>query len=406
MQSYTKLSVVVIVTLLASAGFAQVARRLPPGPASPGDPNAASARSFPYIAEVIGNNVYIRSGAGTNFYTCGKLNKGERVSVVSEQFGWCRIVPSPGSFSWISMQFVRIDPTNPRMGTVSGDMVRVYAGSDFVKPMHSTSLQLKLNKDDKVKLMGEQKGGYYKIVPPTGAYLWVSGTYIKPLGPVGTVPPPVKVDKPKPEPNKPPGLGPGPAPDPNTPVVPSPNSVQAEMLKEYHALERLITAEKAKPLAEQNYEDMKKKLQAIAANKDAGRAARYCNFALKLVRRYETALNVAKAIRLQDTELKQRRKQIEQTRTTKQAGLQDLGRFAAVGRFKTSSVYGRELELVHYIVVDATNKIVCYAVPSGAAAVKDFSSFVDKRVGLVGKIEPHKETAGALVRFTEVVALK
>jgi hypothetical protein len=74
--------------------------------------------------------------------------------------------------------------------------------------------------------------------------------------------------------------------------------------------------------------------------------------------------------------------------------------------FKTSSVYGREPELVHYRVVDDKNKTVCYAVPTGAATVRNFSSFVNKKVGLVGKVEPHPETAGALVRFTQVIALK
>ena len=406
MQSYKKLSIVVVVMLLVSTGFAQVAPTV-------AEPNAAGARTFPYIAEITGTNVYVRSGAGTNYYTCGKLNKGDRVSVVSEQFGWCRIVPPPGSFSWISMQFVRIDPTNPKMGNVTGDMVRVYAGSEFVKPMHSTSLQLKLNKNDNVKLFGEQKDGYYKIVPPTGAYLWVSGTYTKDLGPVGTVPPKVEVQKPKPEPNKPPVVKPGPKPGPvpipgpNTPaVVPSPPSVETKMLKQYHALEKLITAEKAKPLAQQDYDDIKKELRIIADNKEAGKAARYSNFAMKLIKRYEIASEAAKAVQRQETELKQRQQKIKQSRSPKQQELVDLGKFVAVGMFKTSSVYGREPELVHYRVVDSKNKTVCYAVPTGAATVRNFSSFVNKKVGLVGKVEPHPETAGALVRFTQVVALK
>ncbi|MHC4509431.1 MAG: hypothetical protein ACYTAO_10815 [Planctomycetota bacterium] len=50
--------------------------------------------------------------------------------------------------------------------------------------------------------------------------------------------------------------------------------------------------------------------------------------------------------------------------------------------------------------------MVCYALPAGAAAQRDLSGLIGRKVGLIGTIEPHKPTAGALVRFTNVVELK
>jgi len=115
---------------------------------------AAERISFPYTAEVIDSDVYVRSGPGTAYYFCGKLSGTKRVTVVGSKLGWSKIVPPEGSFSWISKTYVRIDPTNPSMGIVTGDLVRVWAGSESVEPMRSSSQQTKLNGGDIVKLMG------------------------------------------------------------------------------------------------------------------------------------------------------------------------------------------------------------------------------------------------------------
>jgi len=392
MQSRINLLLLVYLAVLAAVGFAQEATPSPEKSVSAGDVNEAAVPSFPYIARITDDNVNIRSGPGTQYYSCGKLNKAERVKVVGSQFSWSHIVPPPGSFSWISKQYVSIDPNNPATGIVTGDAVRVYAGSDYIKPIHSTTMQLKLNRADKVTLMGEEKGDYYKIVPPSGAYLWVSTKYTEPLGPVGEVPPTVE---PKTEPKA------------DIPaVVPTMLPTEAEKLKEYYALEKQIQAEQAKPIARQNYANIKKSLVEIAGNKEAGKAARYSEFALKQIERYELAFEVAKAVQLQDAQLEQTKDRIEKARATKLAEVQDLGRFTAVGQFQTSTIYGPEAELKHYLIIDDSGKITCYALPSGSALEMDLSKLIGQKVGLVGVIEPHPQTAGALVRFTEIVELK
>ena len=395
MQSHINLLLLACLAVFTSVGFAQKAVSLPDEPVSDGlfHDGEETVLSFPYIAEITGDDVYIRSGPGTNYYRCGKLNKADRVKVIGSQFSWTRIVPPVGSFSWISKQYVSIDPNNPGVGIVTGDAVRVYAGSDKLKPIHSTTLQLKFNKGDRVKLMGEEREGYYKIVPPTGAYLWISTKYTKQLGPAGQVSLAVE-PKTKTE-----------VKADVVAVVPTKISVEAKALEEYYALEKQIESERTKPIAQQNYANIKKALTKISNSKNAGKAARYAGFAIKQVERLKLALEVTKAVQLQNTQLQQVQERIDKARAARLAKVRDLGRFAVIGKLQTSNVYGSEKELKHYRITDDSGKTICYALPADSASKMDLSKFIDSRVGLIGTIEPHPQTAGALVRFTEIAKL-
>jgi len=384
MESRINLFILVILASIASISFAQPATILPEESASADDANAVSAPSFPYVAEITGDDVNIRSGPGTNYYSCGKLSKGDRVEVVSEQFGWSRIVPPAGSFCWISMQYVSVNLDNPTIGIITGDGVRVYAGSDYVEPMHSTSEQGRLNRGDKVKLLGEEKDDYYKIAPPSGAYLWVSTQYTKPAVPIVEMPPPIVE----------------PIADANT-VAPPEISVEDEKLKEYYVLQKQIKAERAKPIDQANFADIKKRLTEIANNKEAGKAARYAKFVIRQIEGFELALAVAKEVQLQNAQLQQIMQRIDKARATRMAKAEDLGKFVVVGVFATFKTYGPG----HYRIVDDSGKMICYALPSEQAAEMDLSEFIGRKVGLVGAIQPHPQTAGALVRFKEIVEL-
>ncbi|MHC4221071.1 MAG: SH3 domain-containing protein [Planctomycetota bacterium] len=380
MQSHSKLSILLCLAILTSVGIAEET-----GSAD----KATSQSNFPYVAEIADDNVNVRSGPGTNYYRCGKLNTGDRVKVVSTKYSWSHIVPPAGSFSWISSQYIKIDPENPQVGVVTGNSVRVYAGSEYVKPIHSTTVQAKLNRDDKVMLLGQQQGDYYKITPPEGAYLWVSSRYVSVLGPADDVPVVVGSD------------------EKTTTLPKSPETVTAHLpvtavkLKEYYSLEKQIQAEKAKPIEQQDYSAIKKAMQSLAADKTAAKAARYAEFATQQIKRYELAVSVAKADKVLNSNLEQIKKKIEAARTEKLTAMVDLG-FAVVGKLQASTIYGSQ----RYRVVDAKGKIQCYAVPAGSAAGMNLTAFLNKKVGLTGVIKPDKQTAGALVTFTKIVELK
>lgn len=399
MRSYINLITAILAILLAgtvSAGFAQDSAT------GANEGLTSETPSFPYVAEITGDDVYIRSGPGTNFYQCGKLSKGDRVKVLGRQFSWSRIVPPAGSFSWISMQYVKPDADDPSSGTVTGDNVRVYAGSDYVKPLYSTSLQGKLSNGEKVKLLGEQLDEYYKIAPPPFAFLWVTTNFTKPapvpVAPVAVEPAPVVAVEPaateaasEPE-------------DTNDTTAVAPVPAEAEPgtpLEKYYALKKKLEAERAKPIGEQDYKELKEAFSEIANNKDAGNAARFAEYVVKLIDAYQTALGVAKQVQLQDEQLEKVTADIEKARAARLAEIDKLGKFAVIGQFQTYATFGPG----NYRIVDESGKMICYALPTGTASQTDLSSYVGKRVGLVGVIEPHKPTKQAMVRFSEIAEL-
>ena len=381
-----------IVALGVPAAMAQTDVNMASVPAvTIGTPKPAAAPTGTYVGEASGDDVIIRSGAGTNFYKCGKLYKSDRIQVVSTQQGWACIVPPPGCFSWIPMQYVSINLDNPTMGIVTGDNVRIYAGSDFVEPMHSTSEQVKLFRGDTVKLLGEEKDDYYKIAPPQGAYLWVSTEFIQAVqaAPGQSTPgqgePVVQV----------PGQG-----------QQAPTGTESELLDVYYAMVNQMKAERAKPMAEQNYAQLREKLQEILKNQAAGKAARYAEFTLKQIERFELACTINKEIELQKKERATVNTKIDEARQARLAQIEHLGRFAVIGKLADSSLSLSADQTRQYRILDESGKTLCYITPAAGAAGQDLSTLVGKKVGLVGEIQPHEPTQRALIKYSEVASLE
>ena len=140
----------------------------------------------------------------------------------------------------------------------------------------------------------------------------------------------------------------------------------------------------------------------IAENKTAGKAALYAKSVLKDIEGLELVRIVGKEVQLQDEQLKNIRERIAKTRTAKLANLKNLDNFAVVGKFKNFMTYGPG----NYRIVDDSGKTVCYALPSGPISQVGLNKLIDKKVGLIGTIEPHRPTKGALIRFTKIVEIE
>jgi len=396
---WTRLSALVVAVVLCTTvlGWAQQAGTAVPAPtgAQPAvginEPVAPRTTPEPYVAEATGNDVFIRSGKGTQFYQCGKLYAGDRVQVINVQDGWSCILPPPGCFSWVSMQYVSINLENPTMGIITGDNVGVYAGSDFVEPRWSTSKQTVLNRGQTVRLLGEEKDDYYKIAPPQGAYLWVSSQFLRAADRMIGKSPEVNV------------AAAVKAPD-GKPAATDPNAPKTD-LDIYYALAEQIKAESAKAPSEQDYTVFKAKLAELAAKKDAGRAARYAEYTIQQVERFELACKVGKEVELQNKELQKTTEKIDEARAAKLAQFEDQSKFAAMGRLETSSVYA-DGPTKRFRLLDDSGKTICYVTPVGAAASKDYSGLIGRKVGLIGKIEAHEATSRALIQFSEAVPLE
>jgi uncharacterized protein YgiM (DUF1202 family) len=421
MESFKRFAVIVLLAAFCSTGYALQPAGTSPVKTSNVDSNDANLPAMPFLSEITSDDVYVRSGPGTNYYYCGKLKKGDKVKVVAGKFSWLQISPPAGSYCWISKQYVEISPQSAT-GKVIGDAVRVYAGSDDVQPMHSTTMLVKLNNGDKVSLLGEEKEDYYKISPPEGAYLWVSNQYARPVGslmpaeqpatpaqqptiPMPSSPPsaaapfpaPAEAAKLKtPTPNEPPGTSP----------APGPVSIDDQKGVEVRQLKERVDAERAKPADQQNFTELKKELAEIANNKQTYRAAKNAQGLLKTIERCELVRAVATADKLQEQQFGQTQQRIETAHAEQLAKFDDLSVFAVIGQLKESPLFAETPGVKYYRVAGSDDKTICYAKPTGAAVNMDLSQFIDKKVGLIGTIEANHELGGALVEFTNIVELK
>ncbi len=373
----------------------------------------AAEKVYPHIAEVTGTDVYVRSGPGTAYYFSGKISAPAQLTVVGQKNDWFKIIPPDGSFSWISKDYVDIDTKNKQIGSVTGDSVRIWAGAEYLEPKVSHSQQTKLNEGDQVKLTGETKGGYYKIVPPAGAHLWIDSRYLKYAGAVPKPKPIILPPKPQPATTQDlesvPELGPwaefkpepeqGPLVPPVTKKVP----VKAQTLAECQKLAKNIEAELKKDLDQRNYKDIIKSLTEIANNPQAGKARFYARYHLDKAERFDLALTADKQLKAQKENLAHLRKQINERRSAKIKDTPNPGRFIVTGELRSSNIYTSQAGRERFVIVNEAGKILCYAIPDDSNADIKTEDFMNRKVGLIGKVVSDPHNPVSLVTFTEIV---
>jgi len=138
---------------------------------------AEPAVTFPFEGVVQGDHVNLRSGPDTTWYPVAKVMNGTRVTVLGKEYGWYKIDPPAGSFSWVMKDC--ITSTDGSKGKVSVPRVAVRAGS-LLDEERRTAIQVLLGQGAEVKILG-QSGTWYKIEPPAGACVWVSAKLVTPV---------------------------------------------------------------------------------------------------------------------------------------------------------------------------------------------------------------------------------
>jgi hypothetical protein len=177
-----------------------------------------------YAAEVTADDVYVRSGPSTNYYPVTKLSTGDPIRIIEEAGEWNAIIPPGKCYSIIAKEYV--DVGDGRHGVVNGDNVRVRAGSLIEDKTYA--VQIKLSKGAPVEILGDNGQGFYQIVPPAEAKLWISSKFTrripdKPVRPAaapatgGETPPARTVANARPLPKQPEPA----ASDPSTNTVPT-----------------------------------------------------------------------------------------------------------------------------------------------------------------------------------------
>jgi len=445
----TSLFILTVVISLASMIPTALAEETPVAAHVAGKPVGAE---YPFIARITGTNVNVRSGNSQTEYACAQLDAPATVTVVDEVFGWAKVLPPEGTYSWIYKAYVDVDESDPTVGVVTGDNVNVWAGADDIDSGNSSGLQTKLNSGEVVELYAEQPetGDYYRVKPPTGAHLWIHTDYLQYVGPVqqnqpivvpprpqttdtqtttdteqGNVPIPSESEQGRPEFTNLEGQQEQPQttesvdvqpeqqqPADQTqtqqtqPVTPKLTQKESQLLQQCYDLAAKVDAEWKKPLGEQDYSAIKEQLKAIQEDPDAGKAAAYAQLLSDRIQRAELAQSVTEIVRRQERQLERTRQRIEQARQDQLSQMPDEVQYMYTGTLKPSHVYTDKAGPKRYLLVDDRGKIQCYLTAAGPAMQALLGTNVDQIVGVNGNIVSDERSLVTVVAVNELQPLE
>ncbi len=140
--------------------------------------SSPGGQSTPLKAMVVQDRVEMRAGAGRTFYCVGHLSRGAQVSVDEVVFGWYKIVPPAGTYSYVPKRALRLQGDG-QVGQVIDKRIAVMSGA-LKGPTESYRRQIDLLDGDTVRILGEE-GDYYRIAPPPGAFVFLPPDSLRPL---------------------------------------------------------------------------------------------------------------------------------------------------------------------------------------------------------------------------------
>ena len=360
--------------------------------------------------------VVVRSGGGENYYPTMKLDKGAKVTVVGHKFGWLKVIPPEGSFSYIGKAFVTRTGDGTK-GSVNGTEVRVRAGSSLNEMV--SIVQAQLNTGTEVEIIGE-KNEFFLIKPPAGAYLYISEKYLDPIpqqagGQVevaqgnngnanpGNVTPPVAppsdtTTTPPPTdtataggntatPNVETAAG-GPTTNPTTggdALAAAPTTQPLSADAQFDALEVEFTAMSGKRIEEQPIDDLIASYQKlISGNELPESMKRIADVRVKMLGIRNEAKKDYENSMAQQQEAIVRRKasDAEREELAEQIKKTDVTVYAAVGTLQTSSLQNGNA-LLYRLTDPETGRTIVYVRTNDATK---YSAMIGKFVGVKGEV--------------------
>ena len=138
---------------------------------------AVSAEDEPFFATVIGQDAFLRSGPGNDYYATNRVRVGETLEVyyvIDDQ--WCAVRPPNGSFTWVDARKVRLDKN--QIGEVLINGVNARVGSELGNMCGA--IQVVLGRGEKVFVFERIETPndidtpvWYKIAPPAGEFRFI-----------------------------------------------------------------------------------------------------------------------------------------------------------------------------------------------------------------------------------------
>jgi hypothetical protein len=334
------------------------------------------------LGEITGDAVYVRSGAGDNYYPTMKLNAGATITVVGERFDWLKILPPEGSFCYIAKAFVDKAPSGDS-GVVNRAEVNVRAGSSL--NAMKTTVQAKLAQGQQVKILGEQDE-YYKIAPPGDAFVYVKKEYVRPIKPLPQVagndaaprqgeavpatpatPQTAEITTPSAPQAPADTIAGGATTQPANPAVAAgattqPASATASAEQQFDKLEADFATASAKTIETQPIDELLAGYQKVIADPQLPESMRrLADFRVQTLKARSEARAQFVIVLKQQEEAKKRTQTLkaEQEEIAQQLKKNEIKMFAAVGELRTSSLQHGP-QILYRLTDPANGRTVCY----------------------------------------------
>ncbi len=397
---------------------------------APAGTKPAETAKFPYVGMITGDQVYVRAGPAQVYYPSGYVNKGEKVVVHKEMFGWAKVEPTKNCFSFIAKEYVDLlenstEVTPPSTegaavrhvltvkGMVKTDHVRVRAGSIKVAPEKADEQQTLLNQGDVVEIIGEQDN-YYKIACPPKCYFWVSLDFIERSKEPLTAVTEKNITAPKPEATTTETVAATTETAVQQTLVVAPEKPAAPVLsaldidrRDYDLVAKMMQDQMNKPIQERDFTKINQTLDAIIKRTESSSIKTASESLSRQVRRADMALQIWKQSKAQDEQLKMTLAKIEDKVQTTYAvnappekRLQDI---VVKGRLANSSVFTSNNKNRRFLVMDDMERISYYAIATRPGL--DLRQWIGKRVSLIGKATYDAYSNIRLIHVTSIVEL-
>jgi len=135
---------------------------------------------FPYSARVVGEDVYVRSGPGSDYYPTAKLQPGDVLEVYRrDPGGWLAVRPPRHSFCLVAIS--KLKPLGDSVAVAKENKVEVHVGS-ALGDMRDV-IQVRLDRDEPVEVIEEperdKSDAWVKISPPPGEFRWIASRFVE-----------------------------------------------------------------------------------------------------------------------------------------------------------------------------------------------------------------------------------
>ena len=291
-------------------------------------------------------------------------------------------------------------------GVVTGNTVRVRAGSIRVPPAHADVVQTKLNDGDMVWIIG-QRDDYYKIVSPPNCYFWVSENFLERVGPV-TDALLREIHGEEPE-----DVVAGEAAEGSAAVVGAVASGQIDLdqlspeRRAYAVAKRMLEEQMLKPVGQRQFAEIRANLEELVKTAQSSSLKLSAAMILRQVQRGELACDAWNRMVKQDEELRITLAKIDDRIQLLAAINEPAGKrpedVVVNGSLAASSVFTVKNTNRRFLVLDDQDKIIYYAVSDREGL--DLNTLVGKKVSLLGEATYDAFSKTRILRVSSVVEM-